>query len=65
MEILKVENLTKVYGKGENEVRALNGVSFSVERVILLRLSGLRAAANQLFCTHWAALTAPRGAKCL
>ena len=31
MEILKVENLTKVYGKGENEVRALNGVSFSVE----------------------------------
>lgn len=32
MEILKVENLTKVYGKGENEVRALNGVSFSVEK---------------------------------
>ncbi len=32
MEILKVENLTKVYGKGENEVRALDGVSFSVEK---------------------------------
>lgn len=32
MEILKVENLTKVYGKGENEVHALDGVSFSVEK---------------------------------
>ena len=27
-----MENLTKVYGKGENEVRALDGVSFSVEK---------------------------------
>ena len=32
MEILRVENLTKVYGKGENEVRALDSVSFSVEK---------------------------------
>lgn len=32
MEILRVENLTKVYGNGENEVRALDGVSFSVEK---------------------------------
>ncbi len=32
MEILKVENLTKKYGSGENEVRALDGISFSVEK---------------------------------
>ena len=32
MEILKVLNLTKIYGKGENEVRALDGVSFSVNK---------------------------------
>lgn len=32
VEILRVENLTKVYGNGENEVRALDGVSFSVEK---------------------------------
>ena len=32
MEILRVENVTKVYGKGENEVRALDGVSFSVQK---------------------------------
>ena len=30
MEILRVENLTKVYGKDENEVKALDNVSFSV-----------------------------------
>ena len=32
MEIMRVENLTKVYGEGENEVRALDGVSFSERR---------------------------------
>lgn len=32
MEILKVENLTKIYGKGENQVNALDNVSFSVEK---------------------------------
>ena len=32
MEILKVENLYKTYGKGENEVIALDNVSFSVEK---------------------------------
>ena len=32
MEILKVENLCKVYGKGENEVKAVNNISFSVEK---------------------------------
>jgi len=32
MEILKVENLCKTYGKGENTVKALDGVSFSVEK---------------------------------
>ena len=32
MEILRVENLTKVYGTGGNEVRALDDVSFSVRK---------------------------------
>jgi putative ABC transport system ATP-binding protein len=32
MEILKVEKLTKVYGKGSTEVRALDDVSFSVNK---------------------------------
>lgn len=32
MEILKVENLTKTYGKGTTRVTALDNVSFSVEK---------------------------------
>ena len=32
MEILKVENLCKVYGKGDNQVQAVKNVSFSVEK---------------------------------
>lgn len=32
MEILRVDNLKKVYGKVENAVHALDGVSFSVEQ---------------------------------
>ena len=32
MEILKVENLTKTYGKGETLVKALDNVSFSVDK---------------------------------
>lgn len=32
MEILKVENLTKIYGKGSTQVIALDHVSFSVEK---------------------------------
>lgn len=32
MEILKVENLSKIYGTGETKVTALDNVSFSVEK---------------------------------
>ncbi|MCI8587302.1 MAG: ABC transporter ATP-binding protein [Clostridia bacterium] len=32
MEILRVENLTKKYGKDENEVKAVDNISFSVQK---------------------------------
>ena len=32
MELIRVENLVKTYGKGESEVRALDGVSFTVQK---------------------------------
>ena len=32
MEVLKAENLIKIYGKGDNQVKALDGVSLSVEK---------------------------------
>ena len=40
MEILKIENLTKTYGTGQTEVRALDGVSFSVEKGDFLSIIG-------------------------
>ena len=40
MELLKVENLTKVYGEGENQTRALDGVSFTVEQGEFLAIIG-------------------------
>ncbi len=40
MEILKIENLTKIYGTGQTEVRALDGVSFTVEKGDFLAIIG-------------------------
>lgn len=40
MEVLKADNLIKVYGKGENQVKALDGVSLCVERGEFLAVVG-------------------------
>ncbi len=40
MEILRVENLRKIYGEGENAVRALDGVSFSVKKGEFIAIIG-------------------------
>lgn len=40
MEILRVEDLTKIYGSGENQVTALNHVSFSVEQGEFIAIIG-------------------------
>lgn len=40
MEILKVENLTKVYGKDNNKVVALDNVSFTVEKDEFIAIVG-------------------------
>lgn len=40
MEILRAENLCKVYGNGENEVHALSDVSFSVKQGEFLAIIG-------------------------
>ncbi|MBO7473634.1 MAG: ABC transporter ATP-binding protein [Ruminococcus sp.] len=40
MDILKVENLSKIYGNGENEVHALNDVSFSVKKGEFIAIIG-------------------------
>lgn len=40
MEILRVEDLTKIYGKGESRVKALDEVSFSVEKGEFIAIVG-------------------------
>ena len=40
MEILRVENLCKTYGKGENEVKALDHVSFTVNKGEFIAIIG-------------------------
>ena len=40
MEILRVENLCKTYGSGENQVRALDNVSFSIEKGSFVAIVG-------------------------
>ena len=40
MEILRIEQLSKVYGQGENQVRAVDDVSFSVEKGEFLAIIG-------------------------
>ena len=40
MEILRVENLNKIYGKGENTVHAVDNVSFSVEKGEFIAIVG-------------------------
>ena len=40
MEILRVENLCKTYGKGKNEVKALDNVSFSVKKGEFIAIIG-------------------------
>ena len=46
MEILRAENLTKIYGTGENQVVALDHVSFSVNKGEFLAIIGPSGAGN-------------------
>ena len=40
MELMRIENLCKIYGKGENEVKALDNVSFTVPKGQMLAVIG-------------------------
>lgn len=40
MEILRAEHLTKIYGSGENQVKALDDISFSVKKGEFLAIIG-------------------------
>ena len=65
MEILRVENLTKVYGKGENEVRALDGVSFSVEKGAFVAVIGPSGSGKSTLLHILGGVDRPTGGKVL
>ena len=65
MEIMRVENLTKVYGTGENEVRALDGVSFSVEKGAFVAVIGPSGSGKSTLLHILGGVDRPTGGKVL
>ncbi|MBQ6570412.1 MAG: ABC transporter ATP-binding protein [Clostridia bacterium] len=63
MEILRIENLTKVYGSGENEVRAVDGISFSVEKGEFLAIIGPSGSGKSTLLHIIGAVDRPTGGK--
>ena len=63
MELLRVENLSKTYGKGEAAVRALRDVSFSIERGEFAAVVGESGSGKSTLLTCIGGLDAPTGGK--
>ena len=63
MELLKVEDLHKVYGKGENEVRAVDGVSFSVPKGQMVAVIGASGSGKSTLLHMIGAVDRPTSGK--
>lgn len=63
MELLKAENLCKIYGKGENEVKAVDGVSFSVERGQMVAIIGASGSGKSTLLHMIGAVDRPTSGK--
>ena len=59
MEILRVENLCKTYGKGEAEVQALKNVSFSLEKGEFAAVIGVSGSGKSTLLNCIGALDTP------
>ena len=63
MEILKVENLCKTYGKGENQVKALDNVSFSVNKGEFIAIIGPSGSGKSTLLHILGGVDRPTGGK--
>ena len=53
MVVLKTDNLKKFYGKEENQVKALNGVSLSIEQGEFIAIVEIgRASCRERVCEY-------------
>ena len=65
MKILEVKDLRKIYGKGETLVKALDGVSFSVEKGEFLAVVGTSGSGKSTLLHMMGGLDIPTGGKVL
>lgn len=63
MEILKVENLQKTYGRGENQIHAVDGISFSVEKGEFVAIVGSSGSGKSTLLHLLGGVDRPTGGK--
>ena len=63
MELLKVEHLSKIYGTGENQVKALDDVSLCVEKGEFVALLGHNGCGKSTLAKHFNAMLLPTSGK--
>lgn len=61
MKILQASNLTKIYGSGENEVHALDGINFSVEKGEFVAIVGTSGSGKSTLLHMLGGLDRPTG----
>ena len=59
MEILEIKNLRKVYGKGDTQVNALNGISLTVKRGEFVAVVGTSGSGKSTFLNMAGGLDVP------
>lgn len=63
MEILKVENLQKTYGRGENQIHAVDGISFSIEKGEFVAIVGASGSGKSTLLHLLGGVDRPTGGK--
>ena len=64
MAFLEVKNLTRIYGKKENALVALDHVSFAVDKGEFIAVTGASGSANLLCCICLVRWTSRRRERC-